>query len=196
MRIINVRTICELLIIVLLASLLAFYLCAVFHDKDFNYGSSFLAIAGFIVGIAALSQVAYALVAFIQSREISHQVASAKGDLDKLRSDILAQGSALKDSTYSLGLSLLQVHLASHYLIVDLVERKVMYTKIKEAEIELHINRSTYSSLMAALQEAYKLDPTLLDKIEAHLKELKSALPVEELCKLRVQCATLKRVCC
>jgi hypothetical protein len=157
-----------------------------------EYMTSWLTIAGMIVAIATLSQVVFAVVAYVESATLQRQIRelhSATQQQHDVHREEINQLSEIYYGTAKAAIAGLMeaFHYSDRGPIFEIAMRN-----LKDAQINVDLAHGTYLSLWGAMQNAFKLDRKRFLELEPQIWERSNLLAQNDRERVRKDFKKLK----
>jgi len=151
-------------------------LIACASDLTNDYLTGWLAIAGILVAVSALSQVIFAVVAYLESAALRNQIESLRVKAVEAHENSLEQLQTLKRAFYDAAKASIAGLMESLSYGAQGQSFRIAMNNLKLAQMNVDLAHGTYLSLWSAMQNAFKLDKRCFLELESDIVQRSQAL--------------------
>lgn len=154
------------------------------HTKSSGM-SEWLTVAGFIVTVSALSQVAFAVVAYVEAATLREKVQEVTNALERLKHKNTESLQSL-NSAYCIAARASIQAMMTAMMSLDPGERyDAAMSNLRLAQIEVDLANGTYPSLWSAIQNCLKLGKNNFIELQERIWDRSRCLLPEEKKRIR-----------
>jgi hypothetical protein len=144
-----------------------------------------LAVASVLVSVATLASIAFAVVVYFEARALRSLVDVVRGEVQQQRRETLQEVRDHRDAFYDVSLECVRALLHTFALQRSTASRKEIVSRLRLAEIKVHLSHGTRESLLAAIKLAYQYHPDMLLQMQGDIWERSSTFDKKQRESLR-----------